>query len=123
MDHNYTDINKTNNHLSPKESVDHRCLEVIVHFVDIGRNVDHHCLEVIVHFVDICGIVDHHCLEVIVHFVDIVRIVDHLCLEVIVLFVDIGRIVDQRTITSNLSSMNIKQKTMTYNIGKSYPGW
>jgi hypothetical protein len=26
---------------------------VIVHFVDIGGIVDHHCLEVIVHFVDI----------------------------------------------------------------------
>jgi hypothetical protein len=35
----------------------HHCLEVAVHFVDIGGIVDHHCLEVAVPFVDIDGIV------------------------------------------------------------------
>jgi hypothetical protein len=33
--------------------------------------VDHHCLEVIVHVVDIGGIVDHYCLEAIIQVVDI----------------------------------------------------
>jgi hypothetical protein len=36
-----TNINKTNNHLSPKDSLNS---EVVVGFVDIGRIVDHHCL-------------------------------------------------------------------------------
>jgi hypothetical protein len=34
---NSTNINKSNNHLSPKE-------KVVVSFVDIGGIVDHHCL-------------------------------------------------------------------------------
>jgi hypothetical protein len=42
-------INKVNNHLSPKESLnsdDQQLYEyqVVVHFVDIDRVVDHHCL-------------------------------------------------------------------------------
>jgi hypothetical protein len=36
-----TNINKTNNHFSPKESLK---WEVIVCFVDFGGIVDHHCL-------------------------------------------------------------------------------
>jgi hypothetical protein len=39
------------------------CLEAIVYVID------HHCLEVIVHVVNIGGIVNHHCLEAIVHVV------------------------------------------------------
>jgi hypothetical protein len=35
-----TNINKTNNHLSHKESLN----EVVVGFVDISGIVDHHCL-------------------------------------------------------------------------------
>jgi hypothetical protein len=48
MDNNYTDINKTNIHLSPKESLNsngeqsHR--EVIVCFVDVSVIVVHDCL-------------------------------------------------------------------------------
>jgi hypothetical protein len=65
-----TSINKTNIHLSPKESINSDvqlrgdCL-----FVDPGRIIDHHCLkafsrwEVIVCFADIGRIVDHHCLN------------------------------------------------------------
>jgi hypothetical protein len=47
---NYTNINKTNNHLSPKESLNsdgqqlHFRWEVIVCFVDVSVIVDHHCL-------------------------------------------------------------------------------
>jgi hypothetical protein len=62
MVNNSTNINKTNNHLSSKESLnsDGQLFyqyqqnkqspltffrwEVIVHFVDISRIVDHHCL-------------------------------------------------------------------------------
>jgi hypothetical protein len=40
---NYTNINKTNNHLSPKESLNSDG-EVIVCFVDISVIDDHHCL-------------------------------------------------------------------------------
>jgi hypothetical protein len=46
---NYTDINKTNNHLSPKERLNsdgHQLhwREVIVCFVDVIVIDDHHCL-------------------------------------------------------------------------------
>ena len=38
----------------------HKCLEVVVCFVDIGGIDDHHCLEVVVCFVDMGEIIDHH---------------------------------------------------------------
>jgi hypothetical protein len=63
--------------ISTKCSSDHYCLEIVLHFVDIGVIVDHHCLEVGLHFVDIGVIVAHHYLEVVLHFVDIGVIVDH----------------------------------------------
>jgi hypothetical protein len=59
MVNNSININKVNNHLSPKESLnsDDQQLyqyqeseqppvrwQVVVHFVDIDRIVDHHCL-------------------------------------------------------------------------------
>jgi hypothetical protein len=43
MVNNSTNINKLNNHLSPKESLNSDG-QVIVCFVDIGRIVDHHSL-------------------------------------------------------------------------------
>jgi hypothetical protein len=46
-----TNINKTNNYLSPKESLnsDGQLFrwEVIVRFVDIGGTVDHYCLNLL----------------------------------------------------------------------------
>jgi hypothetical protein len=54
MVNNSTNINKTNNHLSPKESLNNDGQQFyqyqqiqqppLVGFVDIGGIVDHHCL-------------------------------------------------------------------------------
>jgi hypothetical protein len=44
MVNNYTDINKTNDHLSPKESLNSDGCEVIVCFVDVSVIVVHHCI-------------------------------------------------------------------------------
>jgi hypothetical protein len=46
MVNNSTNINKINNHLSPKESLnsDGQQFHQYQRFVDIGRIVDHHCL-------------------------------------------------------------------------------
>jgi hypothetical protein len=48
MINNSININKVNNHLSPKESLNSDDQQfrgqVVVHFVDIDRVVDHHCL-------------------------------------------------------------------------------
>jgi hypothetical protein len=52
MVNNSTNINKINNHLSPKESLN-----------SDGQLFHQYQREVIVCFVDISGIVDHHCLN------------------------------------------------------------
>jgi hypothetical protein len=61
MVNNSTNINKTNNHLSPKNSLNNDGQQ----FYQYQQNQQSPLFrwEVIVGFVDIGGIVDHHCLN------------------------------------------------------------
>jgi hypothetical protein len=58
MVNNSTNINKTNNHLSPKESLNNDGQQ----FYQYQQN-QQFMWEVVVSFVDISVIVDHHCLS------------------------------------------------------------